>query len=253
MTSAAVTRASIAPCPTLRVDSIRRSSAAAAHLEEAVIHRISTTCVAILLLTGSFAISASALPTFDFVFTGRCDDCAFNGDPQDLGFDPFGDGLFETVTGTLRLTDVTPDANGLIQVDSNNFDSFTYGGSSLINGFTFDDAFTIQGLLDPSGQVQPQEALLLNTSDGPGGPFSFPDFCTPLGIEALRCEGQIGLVSFVLDSTGSWSVSGTEPFDVGIGGQLAPAAVPEASSLAMLSLGLGIGIARRRRGRARTS
>jgi hypothetical protein len=94
---------------------------------------------------------------------------------------------------------------------------------------------------------------LLNTSDGPGGPFSFPDFCTPLGIEVLSCEGQIGLVSFVLDGTGSWSVSGTEPFDVGIGGQLAPAGVPEASSLAMLSLGLGIGIARRRRGRARTS
>jgi hypothetical protein len=104
----------------------------------------------LLLLLGLLALGpnvAMATPTFDFVFTGQCDDCAFAGSPSDEGFNPIGDGLFETVSGTLRLSDVTPNVDGFIDVDSDNFDSFTYNGSSLINAFTFDDAFGISGLV----------------------------------------------------------------------------------------------------------
>lgn len=209
-------------------------------------NRLSGTCLAAFLLVSVFAVSANAA-TFDFNFTAQCDDCAFTGDPSDAGFDPIDDGLFETVTGTLRLTDVSLNVDGFIEVDSNNFDSFTYDGSSLINAFTFDDAFVIRGLLSPSGQVQPAEALRLETSDGSGGVFDFPDFCTPLGVEVLGCDSDIGLVTFELDSAGSWSVSGEVAFDVGVNGQLV--AVPEPTSATLLGLGLaGIAFARRRTG-----
>jgi hypothetical protein len=207
--------------------------------------RFAATLLSLLGLLALGANVAMATPTFDFVFTGQCDDCAFAGSPSDEGFDPIGDGLFETVTGTLRLTDVTLNASGFIEVDSNNFDSFTYNGSSLINAFTFDEAFTIRGLLSASGQVQPEEALRLETSDGSGGVFDFPNFCTLLGDEVLECDDPIGLVTFDLDSAGDWFVGGTAPFDVGVGGELV--VVPEPASTALLSLGLiAVAIAGRR-------
>ncbi len=206
-------------------------------------HRRIATFLALCLWIHGFAASASA--TFDFVFTAQCDDCAFSGNPSDPGFDPLGDGLFESVSGTLRLSDVTLDANGFIQVDSNNFDSFTYNGSSLINPFTFDEAFTIRGLLSPSGQVQASEALRLETSDGSGGVFDFPNFCTALGQQLFRDCFGVGLVNIDVASDGTWSIFGTQAFDEGVGGQLA--AVPEPGSLVWIGAGLvSFGLARRR-------
>lgn len=205
-----------------------------------------STWLGTLLFVGTFAVNASAM-TFDFNFSAQCDDCAFSGSPSDPGFNPIGDGLFETVTGVLRLSSVSLNGSGLIDVTSDNFHSFTYNGSSLINAFTFDDAFTISGLLSPTGAVQAARALRLDTSDGSGGTFNFPNFCTPLGIEVLDCPDPVGLVNFELDSTGSWSISGTEAFDVGVGGTLA--LVPEPASAALLGLGLiGVAVARRRKG-----
>lgn len=198
------------------------------------------------LLLSLFAVDATAAAA-DFLFTGLCDDCAFSGDPSDPGFDPLDDGLFQPVTAVLHLTDVSLNASGLIEVDSNNFGSFTYNGSTLINPFTFSDAFTIRGLLDPTGVVQPTEALRLESSDGPGGSFSFPDFCTELGEAVLESCGGVGLVSFELDAAGEWLIEGTEAFDVGGGGQLT--LVPLPGALPLLILGIaGVGCATRRVG-----
>ncbi len=208
-------------------------------------HHHSWKLLATISLVGGLAANANAMPTFDFTFTGQCDDCAFLGDPSDLDFDPLDDGEFQTVTGTLRLTDVSTNVDGFIEVDSNNFDSFTYGGSSLLNAFTFDDAFLIQGLLSPSGLVQPAEALRLRSSDGTDGPFDFGDFCTPLGEQVIGDCSGVGIVTFELDSTGSWFVEGELPSDVGVGGTLV--LVPEPGTAAVLGLGLlGVGFARRR-------
>ena len=98
-----------------------------------VSHRRSGTFLAAFLLASAFAIPANAA-TFDFAFTAQCDDCAFTGDPSDPDFDPIDDGLFETVSGTLRLTDVSLNIDGFIEVDSNNFWLFTDSCGSF---FTF--------------------------------------------------------------------------------------------------------------------
>lgn len=194
-----------------------------------------------LLLGGALLLAAGAATAMpvDFKFTAQCDDCAFNGNPGDIDFDPFDDGLFEVVTGTLHLNDDTLNAQGLIDVGGSNFESFDYDGSSLLNPFTFTDPSTIRGLLSPTGAVDPSEALVIQTSAG-----DFSDFCTALGAQLLDDCSGVGLAFFELDSSGTWSVFGTESFDTGGGGQLA--VVPEPASGVMLSLALlGAGYARR--------
>lgn len=211
-------------------------------------HKRAGRYVAALLVAGAFALGANmamAIPTFDFVFTGQCDDCAFTGDPGDPNFDPLDDGLFEQISGTLRLTDITLSPAGVIDVSSSNFGSFEYDGSNLLNAFTFTDPFIITGELSASGLVQPGTPLRIETSAG-----DFSNFCTALGEQVLAADGVfcdvIGIASFQLDSAGVWSISGSEPFDVGVGGQLTP--IPEPVSGALLGLGLlGAGFAHRRR------
>jgi len=66
-----------------------------------------------LALSTLFTINAQAA-SLVFNFTGECDDCAFSGSPADAGFDPLGDGLTETVTGTLVLPNVGVAADGSI-------------------------------------------------------------------------------------------------------------------------------------------
>ena len=116
--------------------------------------------------------------------------------------------------------------------------SFEYDGSNLLNAFTFTDPFIITGELSSSGLVQPGAPLRIETSVG-----DFSNFCTALGAQVFAADGvfcdSIGIASFQLDSTGEWSISGSEPFDVGVGGQLL--AVPEPTSGALL-LGLGLGL-----------
>jgi hypothetical protein len=203
--------------------------------------------VAAILVAGAFVLGANmamAVPTFDFVFTGQCDDCAFIGDPGDPNFDALDDGLFEQISGTLRLTDITLSPAGVIDVSSSNFHSFEYDGSNLLNAFTFTDPFIITGELSASGLVQSGAPLRIETSAG-----DFSNFCTALGEQVLAADGvfcdAIGIASFQLDSIGAWSIFGSEPFDVGVGGQLAP--IPEPVSGALLVLGLlAAGFTRRR-------
>lgn len=200
------------------------------------------TCVVLFIALHASVASAAIV---EFNFSGQCDDCAFAGDPGDPGFDPFDDGLFQPVSGTVRLVDPVTNGDGLIEVDSGNFHSFSYSGSNLINPFSFDDAFLIRGLLTPDGAVHPSEALHLETSDGPGGSFDFPNFCTELGAAVLEGCGGVGLVTFELTADGDWSIAGTEAFDVGVGGSLS--LVPLPGALYLMCAGVAVLGLRRRR------
>lgn len=204
--------------------------------------------LAALLLASTFSVSAHAAvvadPTFNYVFnfTGECDDCAFDTSvgapaPGDIDFNPFNDGLTETVTATLNLNGVFLSPEGLIDYRGEGDVRFTYNGSSLINPFTLFDPFTFTTALLPTGQVQEGRVFRFSSSQNAANPetsFSFANFCTPLGQQVLgggplRGFGDactdIGLVDFLLDSNGNFSVSGSIPFDIGTGGQLTPAGV----------------------------
>jgi hypothetical protein len=189
------------------------------------------TCVAALLLTSVFSVNINAA-NFEFDFFGECDDCAFFGNPVDADFDPFDDGLTESVSGSLILTGLSVDSNGLIEYGGNGTATFSYKGSSLINPFTISDPFLFTHGLMESGEVQSGSVFTFSSSQNvtdPGNPlsFDFPSFCTGLGQQVLGfgCSG-IGLVSFDLDSAGNWSIFGEEAFDIGGSGQLVLSTVP---------------------------
>ena len=187
--------------------------------------------LAALVFTGFFAANVNAAvmePVFDFTFnfTGECDDCAFSGDPTDAMFDPLNDGLTETVTATLILTGISLSPDGLIEYRGAGDARFNYHGSSLINAFTLFDPFLFTTALTPTGQVQPGNEFIFESSQNAANPdisFRFSDFCTPLGRQVLDRGGfgacdNIGLVGFSLDSVGNFAVFGNVASDIGTGG-----------------------------------
>ena len=203
-----------------------------------------------LVFVSVFAVNANAA-SYVFNFTGECDDCAFVGNPSDAGFDPLDDGLTQTVTATLSLSNAVTES-GVLNNRGNA--TFAYSGSSLINPFSMSDPYEFTSALLPSGQVQAGEVFYFRSSVNNASPnvFDFPNFCTDLGetvIDSGNCN-DIGLVSFALDSDGSWSIFGEQAFDVGSGGQFtAIGAVPVPAAAWLFGSGmLGLmGFVRRRR------
>jgi len=205
-----------------------------------------------ILLASSFfcllGLSAHAQAiTTTFTFTGECDDCAFSGDPGVEGFNPLNDGLTESVSATLALSGLSLDGN-MIDFRGAGSVVFSYGGSSLINPFTMADPYQFSPGLMKNGTVADGFVFSLASSQNytnPSNPldFDFPNFCTSLGQQVLgyyACN-DVGLVTFMLDSAGAWSISGEEPFDLGFDGQLSPlslSAVPLPGALVMFSSGL---------------
>lgn len=226
--------------------------------------------VAALITVGTLTINANAAvlePTYSFVFnfSGQCDDCAYitdssdpnyTGEPGSSTFNPIGDGVFEQVTATLTLTNIRVNEDGFIFFGGQGSTVFSYGGSSLINPFTMNDPFTFTDSLRTDGSVV-GDAFEFASSQNVNSEFGFdfPDFCTATGELVLgrgsssACD-NVGLVTFSLSSNGDWSVSGSEAFDIGIGGQFVSAIatnVAEPLTTAMLGLGLFcMGYARRR-------
>ena len=209
--------------------------------------------IATLLLTSMFMFNANASP-YVFNFTGECDDCAFSGNPTDIGFDPLNDGLTQSVSATLTLTDASIGSDGFLHVGVGDA-IFTYNGSSLINSFTMFDPYTFTSGLLPTGQVQTGSSFKISSSANAANPdisFDFPNFCTALGEAVLDVDGcyRVGQVSFELDSLGNFSVSGTRAFDIGGDGQLTPvSAVPAPTAIWLFGTALlgFIGVARRKK------
>lgn len=192
--------------------------------------------------------------TVDFDFTGECDDCAFVGDPVDEGFDPLNDGLTQTVSGRLSIDGLSVDSEGMIDYTGAGSVSFAYNGSNLINPFTMSDPYVFSpGLLTTGAVADGFEFRYSSTQNlaDPDNPvnFDFPNFCTDLGQSVIDFGCQnIGDITFRLKSTGEWSISGTQPSDIGGSGQFSVSAVPVPAAAWLFGSGLVglIGLARRK-------
>jgi len=191
--------------------------------------------------------------TVTFNFTGECDDCAFSGNPGDVGFNPLNDGLTETVNATLSIVGLD-EINGMIGNSGAGTVVFSYGGSSLLNPFTMADPYTFSNGLMTNGQIASGFEFRISSSVNyadPSNPvnFDFPNFCTALGEQVLRpgsCD-FIGDITFLLNDAGNWNISGTQPEDIGTNGQFSVVPIPGAIVLfASGFIGL-IGFARRKK------
>src|SRR5262249_21619660 len=157
-----------------------------------------------------------------------------------LGSGPFhqtGDNIFQSVTGTLVLQNYQPG----VPLNTSNFSSFTYNGSSILLPFTLDSGPNIElltGTLDTSGTVLAH--IELNwLRPPPGLTTTQPGF--------FLCNAGIGDCAFAVEPTGFWSLS-TPSGDIGRNGLFSAAAVPEPASLVLLGTALvGFGVMRRRR------
>jgi len=214
-----------------------------------MLRKLLVTSVSLVLL--GFNVSAHAT-TLNFIFTGECDDCAFNGDPIDPNFDPLNDGLTQTVTANLRVYGADIVGDEIVGFDDLLFE---YQGSNLINPFSFDQPFLFGGF-DVNGNVMGDEPFILSSSSNPDDPFGvgFPNFCTPTGRAVLgasfdsACD-DVGMVEFMLDSDENFSISGNFAFDIGSGGSLtAVSPVPLPAAFWFFGTGLVglIGVARRK-------
>jgi hypothetical protein len=160
------------------------------------------------LLAGAAGLGIGALGTpagavvadETYYFTGTCADCT-------------GDGPGGEVTATLVLTGYVPGPdNEFLPV---NFVSFTYGGSNLVPGFTFDD-FSELGQLIGTFSTLPGANFMTIVFDIPG----------------------VTVDSFTTNTDGTWSVG--SPADHGTEGSwslTAPSTVPEPATWAMMGIG----------------
>jgi hypothetical protein len=219
--------------------------------------------IVLFLCLAGLSINANAF-TATFNFIGECDDCAFNGDPTDEGFNPIGDGLTETVTGKLIIDGLSINSEtGMIQNLGEGTVIFQYDGSSLINPFTMGSPYLFTSGLMPNGDIADGFVFTigstLNLAD-PSNPeeFNFPDFYTELGLQLLGfgCNEEdvcfepfIGDIRFTLDSEGNWEITGLMASDIGISGYFSPAPVPLPGALILFGSGIFglIGVIRRRR------
>jgi PEP-CTERM motif-containing protein len=132
-----------------------------------------------------------------FKFTGLCTDCASAASVSEY-----------PVTGLLSLTDFVPQAT----LDRDNFVSFSYGGSNLIDPFEIfkSDIDILDGALNADGTLfSPYLAFW---------EWDLPD-----------CQ----YCYFVVESSGDWSL---EEDDYGINGRFSR--VPEPTTILLLGLGL---------------
>ncbi len=200
--------------------------------------------IAGILFSGLIALNVSASP---LLFTGECDDCAFDSDliaegvfggtPSDL----LNDGLSESVSGSLELINFDT-SNGFYNLTGSSDAVFTYNGSSLLNSFvasSFTPSFFENDALATNGDIAPGQFIFMQfNSIATSG-----DLCTSTGAILFGANCSSTTMQFGLSSAGTWLLQPLPnlPFDQGFYGQLT-AAVPEPSTMIMFMLSLlGLG------------
>jgi hypothetical protein len=172
------------------------------------------TCIALILYIG-FGLSGANATLLVIDWTGECDDCQGSNGANSVPLEHMNDGYSQTVFGQL-IVNYAGSAEEQGTLTNKNFVSFYYGGSNILDSFTFTtDNFTadtefsttitsqVDGTLNLSGFSLTKLSGFTNSNQWTNEPsrdlLSSPDHHINLMFESVLADG----------SGGGWSIGVT--------------------------------------------